>query len=384
MLRTAGGAACREPRGNNISLNVYWQRPIAFDENGRAQRRPGGVVPELFWHQKLVRDILGIYHVGVVVHGVEYTFGNYHAPHSHQLGGAAGGVVAHTPAQAGPHNVVKQSVPMGITRMAEGQVAEIAMDLSLTDFVRQSYNRVENNCVDFAREFCCRLGVEVEFPTWCHRASTTAKLIGLGNKQSLSATGQLNGQRGEHLNMPVPSKVDDIDVLADRALEPRPCLLLSHKAHYCIGDTPVEDGKARADDGKATVMDAVPNDEANHLSLIPFGKVTPSRINHASVFECEVVSPSRWSRQVSKEKLHFQPGDSDIDDLASMLLKNISAVAENCANLPNNDEPNTLPQSQWGIRKRQLKRQCSLQETTNVIVDGLVKSSNIDAEGCWI
>merc|ERR1740130_1162115 len=56
---------------NQIVLNVYWRRAVAFDENGRAKRRS-----ELAWESKLFQDLLGVYHVGIEAYGVEFTFGN--------------------------------------------------------------------------------------------------------------------------------------------------------------------------------------------------------------------------------------------------------------------------------------------------------------------
>jgi hypothetical protein len=168
----------------SVSLNVYWQRPVVFDEHGRALKGSGG----LSWHQMIVQDVLGIYHVGVAVHGVEYTFGNSHAPFSTRLGGTAGGVVTHKPSEAGPQNLLKQSIQMGMIHLPQNVVEQTALCMSLNSFSRDSYNRYQHNCVDFAKEFLLRLNVQIELPTWCCRGSDAARLAGLGRDKSKSTS----------------------------------------------------------------------------------------------------------------------------------------------------------------------------------------------------
>jgi hypothetical protein len=220
----------------DVSLSIYWQRHVAFDEKGRAQRSARS---ELTWHHKLVQDMLGIYHIGVVVHGVEYSFGNSHAPHSQQLGGRVGGVVRHVPSQAGPHNVFKQSVPMGSICVTADHVSRIAEHLSLTHFGCKSYNRFQHNCADFAAEFCSQLGVKNELPSWCRRGSAAAKLMGLGREESQTTFPSDPPQwQDHHVPCPavgVPSNMHDADTLAElmmmrnytKGIE-RPTLLTSH------------------------------------------------------------------------------------------------------------------------------------------------------------
>jgi hypothetical protein len=182
-MATMGASLVDSP----VALSVYWQRPVAFDEQGRVQRSWHGG-SQLSWHQKLVKDILGIYHVGVVAYGVEYAFGNSHAPYSRRLGGEAGGVVAHRPGEAGPQNVLKETVEMGTTCLTIDQVELIAKQLSSASYQRHSYQRLQHNCVDFAQGFCACLGVAGELPAWCHRAASTARLMGFGAAEANSAS----------------------------------------------------------------------------------------------------------------------------------------------------------------------------------------------------
>lgn len=169
-----------ESAPGHVSLSIYWQRPVAFDEHGRVKRRHGHPSTKLTWDQKLLRDILGVYHLGVVVHGVEYAFGNSHAPYCRRLGGEAGGVVAHRPCQAGPQNVFKDACRMGTTSMTAEHVDEIVEQLSAVKFAAAHYNRLSHNCVDFAEELCSWLGVVSEIPSWCHRGLTMARLMNIG------------------------------------------------------------------------------------------------------------------------------------------------------------------------------------------------------------
>jgi len=162
-----------------VMLNVYWQRNVAFDEHGRAVRRLGG--GDLTWGKKFLKDVLGVYHVGIEVHNIEYTFGNYRAPSSRAIGSALSGVCSHEPRRPGPHCVFKQAVPMGTTSIPAGQVEDICASLGDGEWARSSYNRIHHNCVDFSRTLASRLGVS-DIPLWCYRGAMTAKLLGLGGE----------------------------------------------------------------------------------------------------------------------------------------------------------------------------------------------------------
>lgn len=161
-----------------VMLNVYYQRAVAYDSNGRAQRRIGG--NELSWGNQLLKDMLGVYHVGIEVHGVEYAFGTYHGVGMQQLGGSKSGVVAHQPQMPGPQAVFKQAVACGTTTLSAGQVQEACENLGRKDFSKASYNRIHHNCVDFARALCVTMDAG-ELPLWCCRGAETAKLLGFGS-----------------------------------------------------------------------------------------------------------------------------------------------------------------------------------------------------------
>jgi hypothetical protein len=159
-----------------VKLNVYFIRNIAFDEDGRVVRTSRS---KLTWSKKLVKDILGIYHTSLCVHGTEFTFGNYHAPNSRLLGGEHSGVVAHDPERSGPKYVLKDSISLGGTALSAAQVEEAAAQLGLEGYPRTSYNRVRHNCVDFCTELGEKIGAD-ELPMWCQRAATVGKTLGVG------------------------------------------------------------------------------------------------------------------------------------------------------------------------------------------------------------
>jgi len=160
-----------------VIANIYWQRPVAFDEQGRVQRRLGG--DDLSFAQKTLKDVLGVYHVGIEVHGQEYTFGNYRAPGSRMVGHNGSGVYCHEPQRPGPQCVFKHAEILGSTTVAPGQVEDLCCQLGNRDFVKASYNKIHHNCVDFARTLSSKLGAG-EIPAWCYRGAAIAKVMGLG------------------------------------------------------------------------------------------------------------------------------------------------------------------------------------------------------------
>eukprot|EP00747_Dinoflagellata_sp_TGD_P116097 gnl/TRDRNA2_/TRDRNA2_172288_c0_seq2.p1 gnl/TRDRNA2_/TRDRNA2_172288_c0~~gnl/TRDRNA2_/TRDRNA2_172288_c0_seq2.p1 ORF type:complete len:743 (+),score=80.05 gnl/TRDRNA2_/TRDRNA2_172288_c0_seq2:67-2295(+) len=186
-----------------VNLNVYWQRPVTFDEHGRVVRQLGG--GELTWGNKFLKDVLGVYHVGIEVYGVEYCFGNYHAPQAQQLGSPDSGVFQHEPQKPGPHCVFKQAVPLGTTTCSQGYVQEMCAKFGNGLFKRSSYKRIAHNCTDFARLLASTLQVG-DLPLWCYRGAATAKALGLGG-----ATTETKGAVGD-TSPPTPVGIHGVNV----------------------------------------------------------------------------------------------------------------------------------------------------------------------------
>eukprot|EP00929_Paragymnodinium_shiwhaense_P051261 TRINITY_DN25808_c0_g1_i1.p1 TRINITY_DN25808_c0_g1~~TRINITY_DN25808_c0_g1_i1.p1 ORF type:complete len:311 (+),score=68.66 TRINITY_DN25808_c0_g1_i1:122-1054(+) len=163
-----------------VSLNVYWMQAVRLEDVGRATH-PGSCNSSIAmfpWSGKFIDDILGVYHMGVEVHGCEYTFGNYSAPLGKQLGGPSGGVYVHAPKRPGPQYTLKETVDLGATWLSEAEVEVRASHFGAEDFVMNSYSKLEHNCVDFAKLFCQQLGAAPP-PTWCHRGLSTVRFLGL-------------------------------------------------------------------------------------------------------------------------------------------------------------------------------------------------------------
>lgn len=168
-----------------VVLNVYFMRRVSLDERGRMQRSSEGA-GGFGWGQQLFRSVLGVFHVGVELHGVEYTFGNYHAPQSQQLGTGHSGVFSHRPRRPGPHCLFKEAVELGNTAIAAAGVAEIAEQFGLEAFAQIKYDKIRNNCVDFAECFSAELGVSRP-PSWCSRGARLARLLDLDRKLDLAS-----------------------------------------------------------------------------------------------------------------------------------------------------------------------------------------------------
>jgi hypothetical protein len=161
-----------------------------------------------------MKDVLGIYHVGLEVHGAEYTFGNYHAKNSRPLGGVLSGVCAHEPQRAGPRYVLKDSIYLGTTAWTSAQVQEAAEQLGSRTFTSTSYDKINHNCVDFVRSLGALLGA-TELPLWCYRASSMARL--LGNMGAAGVAGVQRAGVAAAQALPIPSSSCMIPSVDDHA-----------------------------------------------------------------------------------------------------------------------------------------------------------------------
>ncbi|CAJ1335830.1 unnamed protein product [Effrenium voratum] len=148
-----------------VKLNVYYQHPVSYDEKGRLQQLPS-TMPR--WLSHWTKDVVGVYHVGVEVHGKEYCYGIFNKKKGRSIGGPDSGVFCHQPRDPGWGNQWKCEEVLGSTRCTPQKVLAIAFKLGKTRFGSRAYSRTGNNCVDFASEFLRELGAE-EVPSWCQR-----------------------------------------------------------------------------------------------------------------------------------------------------------------------------------------------------------------------
>lgn len=95
----------------------------------------------------------GAFHSGVVVYGIEWSFGYCET---------GSGVMLHEP-KASPHQY-RMSLNMGETRLSDWEVVSVIERLR-KEWVGSSYNLLHRNCCAFAAEFCRELGLGC-LPAW--------------------------------------------------------------------------------------------------------------------------------------------------------------------------------------------------------------------------
>ncbi|CAJ1344759.1 unnamed protein product [Effrenium voratum] len=148
-----------------VKLNVYHLRPVLSRDERKYQAL---VDPVPQWLRLWAKDAVGVYHVGVEVYGIEFCYGVYSMKNGYMVGGPENGIIAHEPRISGRGCLWRSEVPLGTTSCSPEQVVAMARALGGNRFGRQDYDRLENNCVDFAGEFLRQLGAE-EMPHWCQR-----------------------------------------------------------------------------------------------------------------------------------------------------------------------------------------------------------------------
>jgi len=108
-------------------------------------------VYDLTWFTKFLQ--LPVFHLGVEVHGREYSFGTAHC-----------GIVAGAPG----HNIrsarKRENVPLGYTLLSIPELQSIVKQLG-TEWPASSYDILRRNCVTFAVTLCRHLGVERHIPS---------------------------------------------------------------------------------------------------------------------------------------------------------------------------------------------------------------------------
>lgn len=101
----------------------------------------------------------GVFHAGVEVGGLEWSFG---------WNGADGatGVVSDEPKQ-NPMHTFRQSIFLGKTQLSITEVVALISDM-VEQYPGSAYDLLQMNCCTFADDFCQRLGVG-GLPKWVHR-----------------------------------------------------------------------------------------------------------------------------------------------------------------------------------------------------------------------
>jgi len=199
-------------------IHVYHMRSVQYDQ--KTGRVDTSTIQPLSLGKTLMNEALGIYHVGITVRGVEYTFNMTRGLSSRKIGSVYSGVFAHEPRSAGPGNVFAHEYTLGSTTLTTEQVEAVAAEIGETLFQAKTYNRIKHNCGDFCRELSKRLRVD-EPPSWCTRAADMARNFNLGGP---AVDGNGDALDGEQEGGDSPQ--------ADGTYEGRPMMLEGIQATY--------------------------------------------------------------------------------------------------------------------------------------------------------
>jgi len=114
----------------------------------------------------------GIYHTGVEINGVEYSFAG--GPDA----GEGTGVMTQQPraTPAGGEWKYKQSLELGSITLSSSELGTILRDLQ-ESFKAKHYHVVHQNCNHFTTAAAKRLGVASKYPSWINRAASVGALF---------------------------------------------------------------------------------------------------------------------------------------------------------------------------------------------------------------
>mmetsp|Transcript_47503 Transcript_47503/g.134100 ORF Transcript_47503/g.134100 Transcript_47503/m.134100 type:complete len:235 (+) Transcript_47503:79-783(+) len=137
----------RQMRGIPVMLHIYDLGPLSkWTLNGNAQNTG-----------------IGIFHCGVEVLGVEFSFQAIFNVEKHS---EMTGIVCHTP-RCHPRHVYRESIPLGTSSLCLAEIESLMAQLKRA-WPAHSYHFLNRNCIDFAEHFAVGLGVPEPFPRWAH------------------------------------------------------------------------------------------------------------------------------------------------------------------------------------------------------------------------
>lgn len=121
----------------------------------------------------------GVFHAGVEVNGLEWSFGL--TPSVEYPGVTSVKPMTH------PQHHFRQSVGMGLTKLSGESIKAIIAEM-VVEYPGPSYDLLRRNCCNFADDFCQRLGLG-RIPGWVHRlARMGARIDGvLGVQQRVAS-----------------------------------------------------------------------------------------------------------------------------------------------------------------------------------------------------
>lgn len=132
-----------------VSLHVY-----DVSKAKRIQR-----VNRVLAHRKSLVKFGGVFHAGVEVNGLEWSFGKSECA-------SVPGICCVKP-RSHPQHSYRQTVRLPSTLLTAEEIAAVISDL-VEEYPGQDYDLLRRNCCHFADDFCQRLGVG-RIPSWVHR-----------------------------------------------------------------------------------------------------------------------------------------------------------------------------------------------------------------------
>jgi len=144
---------------STVWLHVYDKGPLTGHVNGLILRRAN----------------LGLFHYGVDIFGVEWSFQAFHGAWDDPT---ISGVVWNEPRRH-PSFLYRESVALGHTPLCREAVSKV-LDRLRREWSATSYHLVSNNCLKFAEEFASALEVTGLLPAWVHGATEACRVPCVG------------------------------------------------------------------------------------------------------------------------------------------------------------------------------------------------------------
>ncbi|CAD7948284.1 unnamed protein product [Amoebophrya sp. A120] len=118
-------------------------------------------------HKKSPIKLGGIFHAGVEVNGLEWSYGA-------TFSDTACGIACNEPKQHSQHRY-RQTIFVGLCKLTNENIAEL-LGNAVEKWPGDDYDLLRRNCCHFADEFCIQLGVG-PLPAWIHRFARIASTL---------------------------------------------------------------------------------------------------------------------------------------------------------------------------------------------------------------
>eukprot|EP01012_Entosiphon_sulcatum_P056719 TRINITY_DN8040_c0_g1_i2.p1 TRINITY_DN8040_c0_g1~~TRINITY_DN8040_c0_g1_i2.p1 ORF type:complete len:339 (-),score=44.72 TRINITY_DN8040_c0_g1_i2:15-1031(-) len=126
--------------------------------------------PDSAMHRMTAGVGLGLYHSGIEIYGMEWTFGGCVDERYH----AASGIFPMEPQTATPF--MQCSLDLGMCDLTPQQVRDIIRTMG-REWTMGSYHLLARNCNHFAAVFCKALNPAFQFPGWVNRAAKVGDAV---------------------------------------------------------------------------------------------------------------------------------------------------------------------------------------------------------------